>query len=752
MVFPREFPSSSTLNAGFAGGRTSMSSSLNHTLRGLWAREKFAYGIRVFIALAGAMALCWQQDRIELIIPLFLGSIASALAETDDNWRGRLLALLVTLLCFALAAFSVQLLFPHPWLFVCGLALSAFGMTLLGAIGERYAAIAQATLILAIYTMIGMEHARGEINQFWQEPLMLLVGAAWYGLLSVIWSALFANQPVQQALARLFHELGSYLWLKAELLEPVRQMDVQGRRLKLAQQNGNVVTALNQTKELILSRIGTNRTGSTLNRYLRLYFIAQDIHERASSSHYPYNTLAETFFHSDVLFRCQRLLNQQGRACRALGRAIQLRQPFDYGESRQALDDLHASLEFLRAQQNPAWRRLLRALGGLINNLATLEQKLATASNPDALAEEQDSSLLDRSPQTLREAFERLRLALTPTSLFFRHGLRLAIALAVGYGVLHLIHPSQGYWILLTTVFVCRPSYGATRRRFVQRITGTAIGLVAGWAVITLFPEPILQSLFAVVFGVLFFINRVDRYTLATAAITLVILCCFNQISDGYGLIWPRLIDTVLGTLIAGLAVFLILPDWQGRRLNKVVANTLNCSARYLREIIQQYHSGKRDDLAYRLARRNAHNADAALSSTLSNMLMEPGHFRRDADLGFRFLVLSHTLLSYLSGLGAHRENLPADASDSLIDRASAYIADSLEAIGASLANHSAVPAGGDEEQALVDALEQVPEEMEEGHRLLQTGLGLICRQLAELRTLAPQLQAQQDGSPPKAA
>src|SRR5690606_34746325 len=101
--------------------------------------------------------------------------------------------------------------------------------------------------------------------------------------------------------------------------------------------------------------------------------------------------------------------------------------------------------------------------------------------------------------------------------------------------------------------------------------------------------------------------------------------------------------------------------------LNKVVANTLNCSARYLREIIQQYHSGKRDDLAYRLARRNAHNADAALSSTLSNMLMEPGHFRRDADLGFRFLVLSHTLLSYLSGLGAHRENLPADASDSLI-------------------------------------------------------------------------------------
>ena len=63
----------------------------------------------------------------------------------------------------------------------------------------------------------------------------------------------------------------------------------------------------------------------------------------------------------------------------------------------------------------------------------------------------------------------------------------------------------------------------------------------------------------------------------------------------------------------------------------------------------------ERDDLAYRVARRDAHNADAALSTTLSNMLMEPGHFRRDTEQGFRFLVVTHTLLGYLSALGAHR-------------------------------------------------------------------------------------------------
>ena len=56
----------------------------------------------------------------------------------------------------------------------------------------------------------------------------------------------------------------------------------------------------------------------------------------------------------------------------------------------------------------------------------------------------------------------RLRTQLTPTSLLFRHALRLSLALTVGYGMLHAIHASQGYWIILTTLFVCQPNYGAT--------------------------------------------------------------------------------------------------------------------------------------------------------------------------------------------------------------------------------------------------------------------------------------------------
>ncbi len=667
--------------------------SLSQFLRRLWALEKFGYSLRVLIAMAGSMGLSWYLGQPTLIIPLFLGIIASALAETDDSWLGRLNALLVTLLCFSIAAVAVELLFPYPWLFVAGLALSTFALVMLGALGERYGAIAQATLILAIYSMIAADQRDGALQHLWRDPMLLVAGAAWYGLLSVGWNALFAHQPVQQSLARLYRELGLYFRYKAALFEPVRQLDVEQRRLELAQQNGRVVSALNAAKETLLNRLGNGRGGGKINHYLKLYFLAQDLHERVSSSHYPYQALAEAFFHSDVLFRCQRLLRLQASACADLGEAIQMRQVFRYSEANgQALEDLQASLEHLREQNNPAWRGLLRSLRALSGNLSTLQRQLASASDPGTLEGEQDSSLLDRQPQSLREAVNRIRLQLTPTSLLFRHALRMTIALVCGYAVLHAIHPEQGYWVLLTTVFVCQPNYGATRIKLVQRISGTLLGLIAGWALFDLFPSQPIQALFAVVAGVVFFATRSTRYTLATAAI----------------------------------------------------ANTLSCNSDYLRQIMRQYDSGKRDDLAYRLARRNAHNADAALSTTLSNMLLEPGHFRKDAETGFRFLILSHTLLNYLSGLGAHRESLPDDASDALLERAAQQLATSLDDLASALAQNKPVAIYSEDEEALAQQLEQTPDEMDDAHRLVQTQLGLICRQLAPLRSMASHLIKQQ--------
>ncbi len=723
------------------------------SLRQFWAHEKASYGVRVFVALSGAMAVCWSLGDLRSLSPVFLGIIASALAETDDSWLGRLKSLVVTLLCFTVAAFAVELLFPYPWIFVVGLGLATFSLTMLGAIGERYASVAQATVILSIYAMIGVDQRLGAQVPLWYEPAHLLAGALWYGVLSVLWCTLFAHQPVRQSLFALYGELGIFLKLKAEMLEPVRGVDLHRRRVLLAQQNGKVVQALNQAKATILSRFGrSGRPGARSGRYFRLYFMAQDIHERASSSHYPYSALTEAFFHSDILFRCQRLLKLQAAACFNLGEAIRLGQPFEYGlQSQQGLTDLQASLEYLKQQQNPRWRGLLRSLDLLGHNLSTLERQFSEAGTSDSGAADLDTSLLDPAARSLREVFQRIRLQLTPTSLLFRHGLRMALALMTGYGVLHLIHPVNGYWILLTTVFVCRPQYGATRVRLVQRIVGTVIGLLLGSALLELFTQAEIQLLLALVAGLVFFITRTDRYTVATAAITLMVLFCFNQVGNGFMLIWPRLLDTLLGCLIAVLAVFFVLPDWQGRRLHLVMANTLRTNALYLRRLHEQYRTGKRDDLDYRVARRNAHNADATLSAALANMLRDPGHFRRNLEAGFRYLALSNTLLGYLSALGAHRRQLEAAEHDALVERAVTRIAEGMEAIAAAVAERRSLPPTAEEESSLADELEAAADGNDDGYRLVCTQLALICRLLPNLKSAANHTLREQTREQPAA-
>ncbi|MCM2129619.1 YccS family putative transporter [Larsenimonas rhizosphaerae] len=722
-------------------------SSLLLSLQRLWSLKRFSSGLKVFIALSGAMGLGWYLGHVSWVIPWFLGIIACALAETDDNVWGRTRAVALTLAAFWSVALGVQMLLPHPIGFVAALTVGAFLLTMGGALGERYGTIARATLILAVYTMIGLEQSQGNHHVWWFESTMLTLGAAWYGALSILWCVLFSRQPVQQGMAELYRQLSEYLILKSSLFEPSDTRDIDQTRLALAQQNTRVVMAMNQVKELIINRLDSRREQPELQRYLTIYFIAQSLHERASSTHYPYHTLAETFFHSDILFRCQRLLKSQGKACRSLGRAIRRREPLNDTRHPGAMEDLHTSLAWLHQQEGRFDPMLLGALDALAHNLSVLDQELARAHAPEETVLAPHNTLYDRSPKSLRDAWARFRQHMKPSSPIFRHALRLTLALVAGVGVMQVSDLELGFWILLTTLFVCQPNFGSTRLRLTQRIAGTIVGLVAGWASLTLFPSPWIQSTIAVAAGVAFFVNRSSRYMLATGAITLMVVCCFNQVLDGYSVIWPRLVDTVIGSLLSGLAVFLVLPDWQGRRIHQLAATALKSNGAYLRQLIVQYSSGKQDDLDYRLARRNAHNADMALSSALSNMALEPGHFRKDAEACLPLMVTTHTLLNYLSALGAHRDALPAHPHLALLDESSAYLAQSLEEVADDLTARRAVPGQGEEGARIEAALKASLQGMDSPYRLVQMELLLISQLLSTVREQAARLQSDVSGA-----
>jgi YccS/YhfK family integral membrane protein len=709
------------------------SAALAYRWRRLRGSDRYGECLRVLLAMGGALAWCFGTGRGGDLVSILLGVIASALAETEDHWRSRVTTLLLTLACFAVSSFAVQWLFPYPLLFAIGLPLSTFVLVMLGAASERYATIAGATLLLAVYTMIGADQA-GMSGEPWRQPLLLLAGAAWYGVLSLLWSVLAPQQALRLSLARLFDALAEVLDGKAALFTPVHGVDREAMQLSLAKQNERVVEALNDTRLVLLDRIGARRPQGATAARLRQYFVAQDIHERISSAHYPYDALAEALFHSDVLFRCEHLLRLEARTCRRRADALRLRTRAHIQDDRASVADLHGALDALREQTHPPAAHLLRTLEALVGNLSDIHRQLLGESPVALPLEGEESTLQNPAPQSLGEAWERIRMQLTPRSFRFRHAMRLAVALLVGYGVLHLVHPRNGYWILLTTLLVCQPSYGATRLRLVQRVVGTVIGLVLGWVTLRLVPFGPWQVPLIVASGVAFFATRLRRYPTATASITLFVVLCFNQVGSGYDVMLPRLLDTLIGTVIAALAMHLILPDWQGRRFDDVLAEMVRSDARYLARIIAQYASGRRDDLDYRIARRDAHNANATLSTVLTNMLREPGQHRRGTEMLLRFLAAAHTLLGQLSALGVHRQTIVSTPARDAVTQAGALTVDALDQLADALAGGlNAIPAAGDE--ALHAAL--AVQERDDTARLVLGQLAQVLTQRDRLATLA---------------
>ena len=713
-------------------------------------RQTFAISVRTSVALLGVMLACLALGQVRAAIPLLLGVIASALAETDDHWRGRLVTQCLTLCCFAAVTLAVQASFDHPLGLIGVLASAAFLLTLMGALGDRYRTMAAATLIMSIYAALALQ-PHGENPVAVNQIALLLAGAAWYGVISVAWSAAFPMLAVEQNMARLYDALGHYLELKARLFEPVRGIDFERRRLALALHNGRVVEALNATKESLFShhrRAAMRDMPDWLALSLHQFFVAQDLHERASSSHENYELLAERFFHSDVLYRCQRVLGLVGRDCRSLAEAIRLRTPWQRDATTPlAVEAMQSAATFagerLRAE-DAAGLRAQQALRALVTNLSAMDEEVARVMARAVHRMPADTALQDTATRSWSQVRARIGAHLNWRSPVMRHAIRLPLALTAGYVLMRTTADSYGFWILLTIVFVCQPQYGSTLMRLVERVGGTLLGLLIGWALLRLFPSPWVQSGFVVLAAVLFFILRTQRYAMATAAITVFVLLSFNQVGDGFGVIVPRLLDTLAGSLIAGLAVRRILPAWNSPRLPALGAAALRAQRRYFLAIMGQYGVvGKEDDLAYRIARRDAHNADAALSGALSAAYLEPERVRSKTDAGTRFLVLAHTLLNYLSALGAHRnaEHAPLDDAVAAAD----YLADALERLAATLESGQPLPASllcqeTIDRYALTcpsDGAQEV-----EIHRILRSQLVLALRLLPPLREAADTLHA----------
>ena len=631
----------------------------------------FMYNVRMLLAFAGTAFVPYFLNYQLVTIPLTLGVVAAGISDIDDRFSVRIMNLIYTYIGFFITAVSVHFLFPYPVIFAVGLIASCIGWILLGSLGRRYATIAYGCLVVSVYSMLGVHL----FEQWYMQPALLVAGAAWYGLISTISFLLFPVRQLQDQLSAAYAALGSFLFSKSNLFDvDMSPSSYQQSMIDLSLENSKLIAIFNHLRVALLTRLKGDRGQKDTRRSLHYYFVVQDIHERADSAHIDYQKLAKVFQHSDILFRFQRILSIQGKACQDLAQCILNRTRYAHNKRfKPSFENLKLSLEKLR-EENLYDQVRINALFALYQNLKSIDEQLQNLETERNLtlinAQQAENQLKDDDLKGWNDIVVRVKQHLTPESVLFRHAVRLSIILFIGYVFIQVTNLNHGYWILMTALFVCQPNFNATQRRLYLRIIGTLIGIIVGLSFIYFIPTLEGQLLVMVLSGVLFFELRSKQYAQATAFITILALINFNLDGSAFAAALPRLVDTMIGCALAWFGITFIWPDWQFRRLPYTIQRTLEAQCHYLAEVVQQYHLGRNNALHYRVVRRAAHNTDAEVASLISTLATEPNIDNNQKNLSFEFLCLNHTFLSYIAALGAHREQILDQEVLELLDHA----------------------------------------------------------------------------------
>ena len=607
------------------------------------------------ISVLIAAIMIWQFRLEQLTIPLILGIIAGGVSDLDNRLTGRIKNIFFMLLAFAVSSLAVQFTLGEPWRFVATITVLAFIFTVSGAVGLRYRTIAFGTLAVAVYTTLTYEPA-----MLWYiNPMMILCGAVLYSSNALLLHVVFPHRPVQESVANAYQALGAYLDAKACFFDPDEVGWLEQRQVDLAMHNRQVITAFNACRSALFYRMRGQHRHPRTSQMLRHYFVAQDIHERASSSYVQYHAIAEKLKHTDLIFRALRLLELQGQACRNVAMSLREGKSYEYdARLARAGKGLQQSVALYATQHPhdddvPLLQRLAANLQGVNYQLAHLNQRWEDEHNEETMG------IAHQESSGLKNAIRNIRSQLNLDSSTFRHAVRMALLVLVCCVIVESLQLEFGYWILLTAVFVCQPNYSATQSRLKQRVVGTFAGVVVGSLLPYFTPSLEAKLMILVVSVTLFFFFRANKYSYSTFFITIQALVSFS-IANMYAVdsLWVRLLDTVIGCALAWLAVSYLWPDWHYLKLSQTGARAIQSDAGYLRSIVLQLQHGYVDDMAYRVARRAGHERAAALSSTLSDMSGEPEKYGNRLQDGFKLLKINYSLLGYISSLGAYRSQM----------------------------------------------------------------------------------------------
>ena len=616
-------------------------------------------GVRVSGSVLIPSMILFHFGLLGSMIALPMGALFTSLSDNPGpvhhRWNGLKAGVVLNVLMIVFGSLTRH----YPWLVTIELAVFGICLSLISVFGMRASSIGLMALIVFILNI----DPSVPIPNVGLQALWLISGSAWYAVFSLLFYNIRPYRPIQQSLGECLIEIAGYLRSRALFY----QADTNVPRLmgSLMIKQVEIHQHQEQLREMLFSTRKLVSESTQKGRSLMMIFIdSVDLLERIMTAQQDYSKLIKAFGDETILQRIQDNIYLLANSLDRAGLAIQsdeVATPSALEAEFQLTSDAFARLrkEKLTPETVESFimlRHILYSLEDLTQRIKRIELYTAYRTVPQL---EFDPALNLQTFKPHQEInFSIFWSNISLKSQSFRHALRVSIALVAGYLCSLFLQIGHGYWILLTIATIIKPAYSLSKQRNIQRLAGTFAGAALAFGILFLHPGNTVVLVVMVVSMLLAYSLLKLNYGVSSSFLTIFILLSFRflhplSLSE---LLVDRVIDTAIGSVIAFIVSYFVLPSWEVENIDRLVNAAKEKNRNYFEAVAAIYLGKPLSIMAYKVARKEAFVALANLSDNFQKMISEPKRQRANLESYHQFVSASHMLTSQIAALSAQAE------------------------------------------------------------------------------------------------
>lgn len=616
----------------------------------------FSRAIRVGVAVTLPAVIGTQLGYSEIGMAMSFGAFWSSPSDVIGSFQHKKIGILISAALVMVISFIKGYLNLDLWLLLPVLGMLTFAIAFISVYGFRASLISFSGLMA-----LALSYARdSEGLEVYEYAILMGLGGLWYLLLSKIWYRINPRAETEEFLSETYLLTAEFLETRGKLVDP--QEDRVGLQSKLLKLQRDLTKNHETLREILILSRKTSGRSNYQDKRLLIFAQLIEILESATANPVNYDRMDALFNdHPQYIKRFQDLIFEM---------SFQLRMIYETGNNKSKLpknDTIKQCIDGVRLEIALLREKLYYEEYLMLQNFLEYQEKqfeklkrikwllgdpdITDVDIIDRKKAKRFIALQDYDPKLLLENFSF-------KSPIFKHSLRLAATVMIGYALGSIFEFQNPYSILLIIIVIMRPSYGLTRNRAKDRLIGTLIGGAIAFGLVFLIQDPYAYGVMGVISLVIAISLVQKNYKASATFITLSAVFIYAILSpDVLSLIKFRILDTLVGAGLSYAAMRWLWPTWEFADIKESIEKSVKANKDFLYKITEYYQLKGNIPTSYNIARKEAFLETSNLSSAFQRMTQEPKSKQKEMDKVYELVVLNHTFLTSLASLSTYIKN-----------------------------------------------------------------------------------------------